>query len=59
MNIQGQRPTTSPWHPIEEEILRTATSLQNAYTTLKREGYNRTMSAIKNRNKKLKEKNNG
>lgn len=54
MTIQGQRPTSLPWHPIEEDILRTATSLQEAYETLKREGYKRTMAAVKNRSVKLK-----
>jgi hypothetical protein len=35
----------TPWTPIEEDILRTAPSREQAYRTLKREGFNRTMAS--------------
>ena len=46
--------TPQPWHPIEDDILRTAKSLQAAYEELKRSGYKRTLASIKARNKRLK-----
>lgn len=35
----------TPWTSIEEDILRTAPSREQAYRTLRLEGFNRTMAS--------------
>jgi propanediol dehydratase small subunit len=36
----------TPWTSSEENILRTASSREQAYRTLRLEGFNRTMASI-------------
>lgn len=46
--------TSEHWHPIEEDILRTAKTLADAKRELARNGFKRTMGAIKGKNKRMK-----